>query len=81
MFIKTTRMIPLGTEITLRFAIPRHNEKIETKGKVVREVKAHDPSGHAQGIGIEFQALTEKDIVMINSVWEDATRKHGDSPR
>jgi len=69
MFIRTARPIELGTEIKIRFSIPGRKEKIETTGKVVRAVRADDPHGPAPGMGIEFKALGEKDIELINAVW------------
>jgi len=75
MFIKTARPLPVGTEINLRFSIPGKKEVIETKGKVVRVVKPDDPRGYPSGMGIEFQRLTERDIELINSLWEEEAEK------
>ena len=75
MFIKTVRPLPVDTEIKLRFSIPGKKEVIETAGQVVRVVKPDDPRGYPAGMGIEFKTLSEKDIELINSLWEEEARK------
>jgi len=80
MFIKTAKPIAIGTEIKLRFTIPGHKEVIETRGKIVRVVKPDHGPGHAPGMGIEFQALTERDLDLINSLWEQDVKAREGSP-
>ncbi len=77
LFINTLRPIPIGTEIKLRFAVPDKRDAVETSGRVVRIVDRNDSSGHPPGIGIEFNALSERDIVLINSLWEDSLKEAG----
>ena len=69
--MKTIRPLPAGTGIKLRFAVPGKKEVIETSGKVVRVVDQNDPKGHPPGIGIEFNVLSDRDIELINSLWEE----------
>jgi uncharacterized protein (TIGR02266 family) len=76
MFIKTSKPITIGTEIKLRFTIPDHKEVIETKGNIVRVVKPDHGQVHAPGMGIEFRALSEKDLNLINSLWEKDIKAH-----
>jgi uncharacterized protein (TIGR02266 family) len=71
MFIKTGRPLAVGTEIKLRFTIPEHKQVIETKGNIVRVIGSDDGRDHAPGMGIEFQALSSRDLELINSLWEN----------
>jgi len=80
MFIRTVRPLALGTQLKLRFSIPGRKELIETSGRIVRVVKPDDPHGHDPGMGIEFQALAEKDIALINSLWEIESEKANKKP-
>ena len=80
MFIKTARPLAIGTEIKLRFTIPGRKEVIETTGNIVRVVKPDHGPGHAPGMGIEFQALSKRDLDLINSLWEQDVKAHQESP-
>jgi len=71
LFVKTARPIPIGTEIKLRFAVPGKKDAVETSGRVARIVNQNNPQGHPPGIGIEFSALSERDIALLNSLWEE----------
>ena len=76
MFIKTARPLAIGTEIKLRFTIPDRKEVIKTRGRIARVVKVEESQSHPPGMGIEFQALTEKDTQLINSLWEEDVKAH-----
>ncbi len=58
-FIKTTDVLPVGTEVYLKFSVILDDfETIEGQGKVVRVV---EPGGSdAPGVGVVFTSLTEK---------------------
>jgi len=75
MFIKTIRPLPIGTNLQLRISVPKKQAVIQTTGRVVRVVKPEDPSGLPPGMGIEFHTLSEKDIELINALWEEEAHR------
>jgi uncharacterized protein (TIGR02266 family) len=58
LFIATVNMVPLGTEIDVKFSLPS-GEKIEVKGKVrwLREINDRSPDIFP-GLGVQFVDLT-----------------------
>jgi hypothetical protein len=66
----TANPLAVGTELKLRFSVPDKKEAIETSGRVVRVVERNDPEGGPPGIAIEFSVLKERDLALINSLWE-----------
>ena len=75
MFIKTIRPLPIGTNLQLRISVPKKQAVIQTIGKVVRVVKPEDQSGLPPGMGIEFHTLSEKDVALINALWEEEAHR------
>jgi uncharacterized protein (TIGR02266 family) len=79
-FIRSINPLAVGTGLKLRFSIPGRKEVIETSGRIVRVVKPGDPHGQDPGMGIEFQALGEKDLALINSLWGIESEKVNKKP-
>jgi uncharacterized protein (TIGR02266 family) len=77
LFMQTAKPLAVGTELKLRFSVPDKKEAIETSGRVVRVVERNDPAGGPPGIGIEFSVLTERDLELINSLWEQDREEAG----
>lgn len=73
-FIKTTRILPVGTRIKLEFSVPGHQHIIKTYGRVVRVVDKSDPQLHPPGMGIEFEKLSERDLEAISHLWEEEAK-------
>jgi uncharacterized protein (TIGR02266 family) len=65
-FLKTDRILPLGTRLDLRFCIPGVHEMIECQG-VVRCTSSTQSTGEPGGIGLEFEHLTDHDRELLES--------------
>jgi type IV pilus assembly protein PilZ len=66
LFIETNTPRPVGTEITLRFALPGGEGVIETSGLVVRSSAVGH--GDLPGMGVEFDELSAADRVKIDRI-------------
>ena len=65
-FLKTDRILPLGTHLDLRFCIPGVRESIECKG-VVRCTSSTQSAAEPGGIGLEFEGLSDHDRELLES--------------
>ena len=65
-FLKTDRILPLGTHLELRFCIPGAREAIECRG-VVRCTSSRQGTGESGGIGLEFEDLSPHDRELLEA--------------
>ena len=65
-FLKTDRILPLGTHLDLRFCIPGVQEVLECRG-VVRCTSSTQSTGEPGGIGLEFEDLSDHDRELLES--------------
>lgn len=59
-FITTSRPLPQGSQITLRFRLEPMEANIEAQG-IVRWVKP----GEGGGMGIQFDDITEENLILL----------------
>jgi hypothetical protein len=74
-FLKTDRILPLGTRIEVQFRLPGVWEEIRCHG-VVRNTLVSD--GHAAqlgGFGIEFEGMRETDVERLELFIERHVRR------
>jgi len=68
LFIETPDPLPFGTEIVLKFSLPRQGAPLLVKGKVVRTAPpSHPPEGASSGMGIRFTNLSSEDSDKIKA--------------
>ncbi len=65
-FVPTHMPLPRGTRLRIGFALPYCDRLIVTEGVVVHTVHADPESGCPSGMGIQFQALSEEDLALID---------------
>ena len=65
-FLKTDRILPLGTRLDLRFCLPGVQEVLECRG-VVRCTSSTQRTGEPGGIGVEFENLSDHDQERLES--------------
>ena len=65
-FLKTDRILPLGTRLDLRFCIPGVQAAVECRG-VVRSTSSTHGTGDPGGIGLEFEDLSDKNQELLES--------------
>jgi uncharacterized protein (TIGR02266 family) len=68
LFVETTKVKPLGTELFFQFTLDEGGTLIEGLGKVVHVSTA---PGQPQGMGIEFVSVLEPSRSIINKIVED----------
>jgi len=67
-FIDTPEPLPVGTELTVKFGLPRHGAHVLVKGKVVRTVPpSQAPEGVRTGMGVRFTNLSSEDSERIKA--------------
>ena len=61
LFIRTSRVRPIGTEVTLLIRVPTESLELETRGIVVRSVSAEESllTGRLPGMGVVFTGLDD----------------------
>lgn len=69
-FLKTDRMLQLGTQLDLRFYIPGVHEVVKCQG-VVRCTCSKHSSGEPGGIGLEFKEMAEQDREALESFLDE----------
>jgi uncharacterized protein (TIGR02266 family) len=72
-FLKTDRILPLGTRLDLKFCIPGVDERVRCHA-VVRGTSSS--RGEPGGIGIEFEDLTDRDRKRLEAFMDH----HADHP-
>ena len=73
MFVETLSPLPLGTELGLRFGLPRQGAPVLVKGRVVRTVPPGQASeGNPCGMGIRFTNLSSEDSDKIREFVADS---------
>lgn len=65
-FLKTDRMLPLGTRLDLRFFVPGVQEEIHCRG-IVRSTSSPQSTGELGGIGLEFEDLSADDRKLLET--------------
>jgi CheY-like chemotaxis protein len=65
-FLKTDRLLPLGTRLELSFCIPGFSEGVQC-GAVVRGTSSTRHAGEPGGIAIEFEGLSEADRKLLET--------------
>jgi CheY-like chemotaxis protein len=69
-FLKTDRVPPLGTRLSLRFQVPGVWEELHCRA-VVRSTSHADPhGGQLSGFGVEFEGLSEGALEQISAFIE-----------
>jgi uncharacterized protein (TIGR02266 family) len=63
-FLETSDLCPIGTDLTVRFTIPGNERLIETQAKVMWVRRKTSDDGLPPGLGLQFDLL-EKDIGKI----------------
>lgn len=67
-FIDTAEPLPVGTELTIKFALPRQGAPLLCKGRVVRTVPpSRSPEGVRSGMGVRFTNLSSEDADKIRA--------------
>lgn len=65
-FIETPDPLPIGTEVVLKFSLPRQGASLLVKGKVARTAPpSQPPEGAGSGMGIRFTNLSSEDSAKI----------------
>ena len=72
MFIRTTKPLPVGSQVKLRFEVPGSGKEIQTPGRVVRIVSEHSGAGEPGGMGVAFEGIAASDVRLINRLWDRA---------
>lgn len=67
-FLETTHLLPIGTQLTLRFAIPGASEPIETEAKVMWIRPQALEAGLPPGLGLQFEGLEERMGAIIDEL-------------
>lgn len=67
MFLETGDPLPIGTELTLRFAVPGEGSSLEVRG-VVAWVQAWKAGDKQQGMGIRFEQLDGRHGEVIDRI-------------
>ena len=68
-FLKTDRILPLGTRLDLRFCLPGVYEEVECRG-VVRCTSSTRSTGELGGFGLEFEGLSEEQLDLLETFIE-----------
>lgn len=68
MFIETSRPLPLGTRLHLRFSLPGFSEPLDTEAEV-RWVLDEDATGPLPtGMGVRFEQMSAEDSEKIRGL-------------
>lgn len=59
-FLETTDLLPVGTQLTIRFSIPGATDPIETQAKVMWVRRQTSDDGLPPGLGLQFSQLEER---------------------
>ena len=73
LFLETQDLLPVGTELTVRFAIPGAEQPVETMGKVMWVRRATSDDGLPPGLGLQFDRLEESIGKIIDRLVQDFT--------
>ena len=65
-FLKTDRILPLGTRLDLRFFVPGVQEETHCRG-IVRSTSSPQSTGELGGIGLEFEDLSADDRKVLET--------------
>ncbi len=66
-FVPTDDPLPLDTRLLITFSLPDCEQPITTEGIVIRSIHADPDSGvDPSGMGIQFQALSEDNLRLID---------------
>jgi uncharacterized protein (TIGR02266 family) len=65
-FVPTYNPLPQGTRLRVSFSLPSWDGLIETQGVVVHCVRSDPQGASPSGMGIQFQALSEECLELID---------------
>jgi CheY-like chemotaxis protein len=74
-FLKTDRLLPLGTPIQLRFRLPGAWEELECGGVVRSTSRCDTHAGQLSGVGVEFEGLAPADSELLETFVERQLRR------
>ncbi len=77
MFIKTRRPLARGSRVEIEFEIPGLDKPFKTTGQVARVIFPGEDEQEPAGMGIEFDALSDEDRDLIDSLWQANARNKG----
>lgn len=61
LFVDTVAPLPVGTPVSLEFALPGQTALVKVEGQVVWVRPEFDPKGFSPGMGIQFRKINEAD--------------------
>lgn len=73
LFLETQDLLPVGTELTVRFTIPGADQVVETLAKVMWVRRATSDDGLPPGLGLQFDRLEESIGKIIDRLVQDFT--------
>jgi uncharacterized protein (TIGR02266 family) len=73
LFLETRDLLPVGTELTVRFSIPGAKDPIETLAKVMWVRRHSSEEGLPPGLGLQFDNLEEHIGKIIDGLVQDFT--------
>jgi len=76
-FIKTRKPLPRGSEVDIEFEIPDSPRPFRTRGKVARVIASADDEYEPEGMGIEFEPISEEDKTLIDTLWQKSAKEKG----
>ena len=62
-FIRTTRMLPPGAPIRVKFELPGRTDPVNATGRVRWVEESDDPE--ERGMGVQFQDIEEADLLAL----------------
>lgn len=74
-FLKTDRMLPLGTQVDLSFRLPGAWQEIRCRGVVRSNCEGERHSAHQSGFGIEFAEIADSDVALLEDFIERQTQR------
>jgi uncharacterized protein (TIGR02266 family) len=74
-FLKTDRILALGSRLELGFSLPGIWEEIRCHAVVRSSTFAEPSSGHLSGVGVEFEDLTDEQAEMLDAFIERHLRR------
>lgn len=76
-YLRTSRHLPLGTAVSVRFSLPGHDDIFDIKGIVVTCSRAVKGGGLFEGVGIEFtRPYPENHKILCDYIAKEGS-KHG----
>lgn len=70
-FLETSDLYPIGTELTVRFEVPGNDRPIETSARVMWVRRKTSEEGLPPGLGLQFHMLEENIGKIIDNLVQD----------